>query len=532
MKEIIFDEKARQSILRGVEVLSKAVKTTLGPSGRNVVIEHVSGSPTVTKDGVSVAKQIELDDPFENIGAQLIKEVSSKTNDIAGDGTTTATVLAEAIYKEGLKNVTAGANPILLQRGINKASNALTEQLSKNAKPVKSSKDINQVALVSANWDIEIADLITEAMERVGKDGTITVVGGNGYESSLSVVEGMEFNQGFLSPFFITDQDRQICDFKDSYILLYENKISSMKEVLPVLQMVAKTKKPLLIICDSIDGDALSTLVVNNNRGTIQSVAIKAPNFGDNRKNIMEDIACLTGGKYICQGSNLSLESITLDDLGVAEGIVVSENDTTIFKGGGDPSVIKQRVQNLRNRIQSMEVSHDRSFLQTRLAKLTSGVAIISVGAKSESEMSERKDRVDDALHATRSAVEEGIVAGGGVALIRAFQDIRKTFYDHATSEDEKTGMGIVAKAIEAPLKQLVLNAGREGALVVSEVQKQPPEFGYNVLDDTYVNMVDSGIVDPKKVTRSALQHACSVAGLLLTTECIITKSNVTEINI
>ena len=537
-KDLIFDEEARKSILKGVTTLAKAVKTTLGPSGRNVVIEHVNAPPTVTKDGVSVAKVIHLENPFENIGAQLIKEVSSKTNDIAGDGTTTATVLAESIYTEGLRNVTAGANPIHLQRGINKASKVLTDELANLAKPVRNKEDIRQVATVSANWDTEIGDIIADAMDKVGNDGTITVEEATGIHTELSVVEGMQFDSGFLSPYFITDMSRQRCYFKNCYVLICERRISNMNEMLPILEKVAKDKKPLLIIADDIDGDALSTLVVNNNKGTIEIAAVKSPSFGDNRKLVLEDIAVLTGGCVVNESNGLTLESLDLNQLGRVKSVTVDRSSTTLVNGAGSKESVEARANVIREQVENTN-GIETSFHQDRLAKLTSGVGVIRVGAATESEMKERKDRVDDALHATRAAVAEGVVTGGGTALIKAFQNCKDHYWEQASNEDEKIGMGIVARAIEAPLKQIVNNAGRKGDVVVGKVKasqkntggyhvleegynRDDKNIGYNVLTDEYVDLYKVGVVDPKKVTRSAIQHACSISGLLLTTDCII----------
>lgn len=523
-KQLKFDEKARQSLLKGVEQLAAAVKATLGPAGRNVILDKKFGSPNVTKDGVTVAKEIELENPYENMGAQLIREVSSKTNDVAGDGTTTATVLAEAIYKEGLRNVTAGANPISLQRGILKGAEAIVKQLAEISKPVSDSKEIAQVATVSANWDAEIGDIIAEAMDKVGKDGTITVEEAKGIETTLDVVEGMQFDKGYLSPYFVTNPDNMECSLENALILIHEKKISNLKDMLPLLEKAAKTGRPLLIIAEDVEGEALATLVVNKLRGTLNIAAVKAPGFGDRRKAMLEDIAILTGGKVITEDLGIKLESVEIDDLGSAKRIVISKDDTTIVEGEGGSEAITGRVGQIRRQIEETSSDYDREKLQERLAKLAGGVAVMHVGAATETEMKEKKDRVEDALHATRAAVEEGIVPGGGTALIRAFTKCSESdCCDLAANEDEKTGMGIVARAIEAPLRQLAANAGREGALIVDKVKDADGNIGYNVATDEYVDLIEAGVVDPTKVTRSALQHAASIAGLLLTTECLIT---------
>ena len=519
-KQILFDEAARQAILRGVSKLSKAVVATLGPKGRNVVIDKKFGSPTVTKDGVTVAKEIELEDPFENIGAQMVKEVASKTSDIAGDGTTTATVLAEAIYREGLKFVTAGANPIGIQRGINKAVEAAVEQLGKISKKVKDKEEIKQVAAVSANWDFEIADKIADAMDKVGKDGTITVEEAKSIETTLEVVEGMQFDKGYLSPYFVTSADTMEAKLEDPYILIYEKKISNLKDLLPLLEKAARTGKPFLIISEEVEGEALATLVVNKLRGTINVCAVKAPGFGDRRKAIMEDIAVLTGGKFITEDLGIKLETVDLTDLGRAKSVIVDKENTTIVEGAGKNSEIQGRVNQIRRQIEETTSDYDREKLQERLAKLAGGVAVINVGAATESEMKEKKMRVEDALHATRAAVEEGIVAGGGVALIRTIPAIDTV---KPANEDEAIGVSIVRRAVEAPLRALALNAGVEGSVIVDQVKKSKGNEGYNVATGEFVDLVKAGIVDPKKVTRSALQNAASIAGLLLTTEAVIT---------
>ena len=523
-KQLLFDEAARQGLLRGVEKLARAVKSTLGPAGRNVILDKKFGSPTITKDGVTVAKEIELDDTYENMGAQLIREVSSKTSDIAGDGTTTATVLAEAIYKEGLRNVTAGANPISLQRGILKASEALVKELQSISKPVKNTKEIEQVATVSANWDSEIGGIIAEAMDKVGKDGTITVEEAKTIDTTLDVVEGMQFDKGYLSPYFITDPQTQDCTFDDALILIFEKKISNLKDMLPLLEKVAKAGKPLLIIAEDVEGEALATLVVNSMRGTLKAAAVKAPGFGDRRKAMLEDIAVLTGGTFITEDLGIKIEGLGIKELGSAKRISIGKEDTTIIEGGGKSKEIQGRVSQIRNQIEETTSDYDREKLQERLAKLAGGVAVINVGAATETEMKEKKARVEDALHATRAAVQEGIVPGGGTALVRA-QSVLNTaaaLKKLKLKGDEETGVAIVERAIEAPLRQLAANAGREGALIVENVKKSTTK-GYNVATDKYEDLIKAGVVDPTKVTRSALQNAASISGLLLTTECLIT---------
>jgi chaperonin GroEL len=519
-KQLQFDEAARQALLRGVEKLARAVKATLGPAGRNVILDKKFGSPTITKDGVSVAKEIELDDPYENMGAQLIREVSSKTSDIAGDGTTTATVLAEAIYKEGLRNVTAGANPISLQRGILKATEAIVAQLKVISKEVNDTKEIAQVATVSANWDSEIGRIIAEAMDKVGKDGTITVEEAKGIETTLDVVEGMQFDKGYLSPYFVTNAETMEVSLDNAYLLINEKKISSLKDMLPLLEKVAKTGRPLLIIAEDVEGEALATLVVNKLRGILHIAAVKAPGFGDRRKAMLEDLAILTGGKVITEDLGIKLEGVELSDLGTAKRVTITKENTTIVEGAGASEAITGRVNQIRRQIEETTSDYDREKLQERLAKLAGGVAVINVGAATETEMKEKKARVEDALHATRAAVEEGIVPGGGTALIRA----QAAIGDLGLSGDEKTGAGIVSRAIEAPLRQLAANAGREGALIVENVKTNKAGHGYNVATDTYEDLIASGVVDPTKVTRSALQNAASIAGLLLTTEALITE--------
>ncbi len=519
-KQLLFDEAARHALLRGVEKLAKAVKATLGPSGRNVILDKKFGSPTITKDGVTVAKEIELECPYENMGAQLVREVASKTSDIAGDGTTTATVLAEAIYKEGLKNVTAGANPTSLQRGINKAVEAIVAELARISVKVTDRKEIAQVATVSANWDTTIGEIIADAMDKVGKDGTITVEEAKSIETSLDVVEGMQFDKGYLSPYFVTNAESMEVSLDNPYILIYEKKISSLKDLLPILEKVAKTGRPLLIIAEDVEGEALATLVVNKLRGTLQIAAVKAPGFGDRRKAMMEDIAILTGGRCITEDLGIKLDSITLEDLGKTKRITIDKESTTIVEGEGASADIQGRVNQIRRQIEETTSDYDREKLQERLAKLAGGVAVINVGAATETEMKEKKARVEDALHATRAAVEEGIVPGGGVALIRA----QKVLDTLKLTGDEEIGLQIIRRAIEAPLRQLADNAGQEGALIVSEVKKRKGNEGYNVATGEYVDLVKAGVVDPTKVTRSALQHASSISGLLLTTEAVITE--------
>jgi len=520
-KQLIFDEAARQSLLLGVEQLSRAVKATLGPKGRNVVIDKKFGSPTVTKDGVTVAKEIELEDACENMGAQMVREVASKTSDDAGDGTTTATLLAEAIYREGLKFVTAGANPIGIQRGIQKAVEASVVQLARITRKVKDKEEIKQVATVSANWDTTIGEIIAEAMEKVGKDGTITVEEAKSIETTLEVVEGMQFDKGYLSPYFITNAEAMETKLEDAYVLNYERKISSLKELFPILEKVAQSGKPLLIIAEDVEGEALATLVVNKLRGTFKVCAVKAPGFGDRRKAMMEDLAILTGGKFISEDLGIKLESIGLEDLGRAKSIVVDQESTTLVAGCGKPGEIQGRVNQIRRQIEETTSDYDKEKLQERLAKLAGGVAIINVGAATETEMKEKKARVEDALHATRAAVEEGIVPGGGVALIRCLSVLEGL---KLQDEDEQIGVNIVKRAIEEPTRVLAENAGMEGSVVVQEVKRRKGNEGYNVATNEYEDLIKAGVVDPKKVTRAALQNASSIAGLLLTTECLITE--------
>ncbi|MDP3071876.1 MAG: chaperonin GroEL [Opitutaceae bacterium] len=519
-KQLLFDEAARQKILRGVELLSRAVKVTLGPKGRNVVIDKKFGSPTVTKDGVTVAKEVELPDPYENMGAQMVKEVASKTSDAAGDGTTTATVLAESIYKEGLKNVTAGSNPIFLKRGIDKAVEAAITELARISKKVNDREEIRQVATVSANWDTEIGDIIADAMDKVGKDGTITVEEAKSIQTTLDVVEGMQFDKGYLSPYFATNAEAQEAVLEDAYVLIHEKKIANLQEFLPLLQVVAKSGKPLLVIAEEVEGEALAALVVNKIRGTINVCAVKAPGFGDRRKAMLEDIAILTGGRCITEDLGIKLENLAISDLGRAKRIVVDKENTTIVEGSGKSSDIQGRVKQIRRQIDETTSDYDREKLQERLAKLAGGVAVINVGAATEAEMKEKKARVEDALHATRAAVEEGIVAGGGVALLRCAKAI-----DGVKLEgDEAIGAQIVRRAIESPIRMLCANAGVEGAVVVGQVLAGKGNFGYNVATGEYEDLVKAGVVDPTKVTRTALQNSASIAGLLLTTECMITE--------
>ena len=518
-KQIKFDADARQKILAGVEKLSAAVTSTLGPSGRNVILDKKFGSPQITKDGVTVAKEIELPDPFENMGAQMVKEVASKTNDVAGDGTTTATLLAEAIYREGLKNLTAGANGMALKRGIDKATAAVTEAIAKLSKKVKSADEIAQVATLSANGDEEIGKMISEAMDKVGKEGTITVEEAKTLESSLDVVEGMQFDKGYLSPYFVTNAEAMECELENPFVLLFEKKISNLQDMLPLLQAVAKSGRPLMIIAEDVEGEALATLVVNKLRGTFQVCAVKAPGFGDRRKAILEDIAILTGGKLISEDIGIKLESVTVDMLGRAKKVVVDKDNTTIVEGLGKAADIKARVEQIKKQIEETTSDYDREKLQERLAKLAGGVALIKVGAATEAAMKEKKDRVDDALHATRAAVEEGIVPGGGVAYLRAQKAVEALDLEG----DEKVGANIIARAIEAPLRKLVDNAGLEAALVIANVKKATGTNGYNVRTGEYCDLLKAGVVDPAKVTRSALQNAASIAGLLLTTDCMVT---------
>ncbi|WP_028892450.1 chaperonin GroEL [Tenacibaculum sp. 47A_GOM-205m] len=519
-KDIKFDVDARDGLKRGVDALANAVKVTLGPKGRNVIISKSFGAPHVTKDGVSVAKEVELEDELENMGAQMVKEVASKTNDLAGDGTTTATVLAQAIVKEGLKNVAAGANPMDLKRGIDKAVTAITEDLAKQSKEVgDSSEKIKQVAAISSNNDAVIGNLIAEAFGKVGKEGVITVEEAKGTDTYVDVVEGMQFDRGYLSPYFVTDADKMIADLENPYILLFDKKISNLQEILPILEPVAQSGRPLLIVAEDVDGQALATLVVNKLRGGLKIAAVKAPGFGDRRKAMLEDIAILTGGTVISEERGFSLENATLDLLGTAETVTIDKDNTTIVNGSGDEAQIKARVNQIKAQIETTTSDYDREKLQERLAKLAGGVAVLYVGAASEVEMKEKKDRVDDALHATRAAVEEGIVAGGGVALVRAKKVLETIATDNL---DETTGIQIVNRAIEAPLRTIVENAGGEGSVVINKVLEGNQNFGYDAKSETYVDMLEAGIIDPKKVTRVALENAASVAGMILTTECAL----------
>ncbi|WP_332027858.1 chaperonin GroEL [Kaistella sp.] len=520
-KEIKFDIESRDALKRGVDALANAVKVTLGPKGRNVVIEKSFGAPHVTKDGVSVAKEIELEDRVENMGAQMVKEVASKTNDIAGDGTTTATVLAQAIVREGLKNVAAGANPMDLKRGIDKAVTAVVENLKSQSQAVgDSSEKIKQVASISANNDDTIGTLIAEAFGKVGKEGVITVEEAKGTDTTVDVVEGMQFDRGYQSPYFVTNPEKMVAELENPYILLVEKKISSMKELLPVLEPVAQAGKSLLIISEEVEGEALATLVVNKLRGSLKIAAVKAPGFGDRRKAMLEDIAILTGGQVISEERGFTMENATLDMLGTAEKVTIDKDNTTIVNGAGEESLIKGRVSQIKAQMESTTSDYDREKLQERLAKLAGGVAVLYVGAASEVEMKEKKDRVDDALHATRAAVEEGIVPGGGVALVRAISAINV----EGSNLDETTGIKIVKRAIEEPLRQIVANAGGEGSVIVAKVAEGSGDFGFNAKNDEYVNMYEAGIIDPTKVVRVALENAASVAGMLLTTECVITE--------
>jgi chaperonin GroEL len=518
-KQIVYGEHSRQAILRGVNQLADAVKVTLGPKGRNVVLDKKFGSPTITKDGVTVAKEIDLKDPLENMGAQMVREVASKTSDIAGDGTTTATVLAQAIYREGAKNVVAGANPMDIKRGIEKAVETITAALKKMAKPV-SGNMVAQVGTISANNDETIGKIIAEAMDKVGKDGVITVEEARTLETSLEVVEGMQFDRGYLSPYFVTDPERMEVVLENPVILIHEKKISSMKDLLPVLEQVARLGRPLLIIAEDIEGEALATLVVNKLRGTLQAAAVKAPGFGDRRKAMLEDIAILTGGRAITEDLGIKLESIKLDDLGKAKKVTIDKDNTTIVEGGGSSAAIEGRVKQIRAQIEDTTSEYDREKLQERLAKLVGGVAVIKVGAATETEMKEKKARVEDAMHATKAAVEEGIVPGGGVALIRA----GRALLGMKLEGDQQIGVNIVARAIEEPMRWIASNAGHEGSIVVQKVREMKDEEGFNALTDKYENLVQAGVIDPAKVVRSALQNSSSIASLLLTTEALVSE--------
>ncbi|MBU1121472.1 MAG: chaperonin GroEL [Candidatus Omnitrophota bacterium] len=517
-KQIIFNEDARKAILRGVELLARAVKVTLGPKGRNVVIDKKFGSPTITKDGVTVAKEIDLEDPYENIGAQLVKEVAEKTSDLAGDGTTTATVLAEAIYKEGLKNVAAGANPMGLKRGIDKAVEVVVAELKKFSKPVKDKKEIAQVATIAANNDIQVGELIADAMDKVGKDGVITVEEAKSMATTLDVVEGMQFDQGYLSPYFATDTEKMECVLDDPYILIQEKKISNLKDMLPLLEKIARAGKPLVIIAEDVDGEALATLVVNKIRGTFSCVAVKAPGYGDRRKAMLEDIAILTGGKAITEELGLKLENVSLEDLGRAKRVKVDKETSTIVEGAGKTSDLQGRINQIKNQVEATDSDYDREKLQERLAKLAGGVARINVGAATETEMKEKKARVEDALHATRAAVEEGIIPGGEVGLLRSIPAVVALKLDG----DEAIGARIIEKALQEPLKQLVSNAGFEGAVIVEQLKKEKTNMGFNAQSNKIMDMFEAGVIDPTKVARTALQNAASIASLLITTEAVI----------
>ncbi|MBJ6119981.1 chaperonin GroEL [Pontibacter sp. BT310] len=525
-KNITFDADARGKIKAGVDKLANAVKVTLGPKGRNVIIDKKFGAPTITKDGVSVAKEIELKDAIENMGAQLVKEVASKTADQAGDGTTTATVLAQAIYTAGIKNVAAGANPMDLKRGIDKAVHAVVENLRQQSKKIENSSEIAQVGTISANNDAEIGKMIADAMDKVGKDGVITVEEAKGTETEVKTVEGMQFDRGYLSPYFVTNAEKMEADFDNPFILIYDKKVSTMKELLPVLEQVVQTGKGLVIVAEDVDGEALATLVVNKLRGSLKIAAVKAPGFGDRRKAMLEDIAILTGGTVISEERGYKLENATLDYLGKAEKVIIDKDNTTIVNGGGQKDDIVARINQIKSQMESTTSDYDKEKLQERLAKLSGGVAILYIGASTEVEMKEKKDRVDDALHATRAAVEEGIVAGGGVALIRALDALNNIDVYNA---DEQTGVSIIKTALEAPLRTIVANAGGEGSVVVQAIREGKADFGYNARDDRYENMFAAGIIDPTKVTRLALENASSIAGLLLTTECVVSEEPAEE---
>ena len=520
-KQLLYNDEARRKILSGVEQLSRAVKVTLGPKGRNVVLDKKFGAPTITKDGVTVAKEIELKDPYENMGAELVKEVASKTSDTAGDGTTTATLLAEIIFREGIKNVTAGANPMALKRGIEKAVEKVIEELRKLSKPInaKDKKEVSQVASIAANNDHDIGDLIAEAMTKVGKDGVITVEEGKASKTELEVVEGMEFDQGYLSPYFVTDAERMECVLEEPYILIHEKKISSMKDVLPLLEKVAKMGKPLVIISEETEGEVLATLVVNKLRGTLQCAAVKAPGYGDRRKAMLEDIAVLTGGKAITEDLGIKLENVKLEDLGRAKRVKIDKDNTTIVEGAGKTTDITGRIAQIKKQVEDTDSDYDKEKLQERLAKLAGGVAVINVGAATETEMKERKARVEDALHATRAAVEEGIVPGGGVALLRCMQTLENVKFPG----DEQIGVEIIRRSLEEPIRQIANNAGLEGSVVVNRVKEEKTNVGYDAEKDRYADMFQSGIIDPTKVTRTALQNAASIASLMITTETIVT---------
>ncbi len=521
-KQILYSTDARSAIMRGVDQLAEAVKATLGPKGRNVVIDKKFGSPVSTKDGVTVAKEIELKDPFENMGAQMLREVASKTSDVAGDGTTTATVLAQAIFREGVKNVTAGANPMDLKRGIDRAVEVVVEEVKKLSRPTKDKKEIAQVGTISANNDPTIGDLIAEAMEKVGKDGVITVEEAKSMDTSLDIVEGMQFDRGYLSPYFVTDAERMEANLQDAYILLNEKKISNMRDLLPILEQIAKMSKPLVIIAEDVEGEALATLVVNKLRGTLQCASVKAPGFGDRRKDMLRDIAVLTGGNVISDDLGIKLENITLNDLGRAKRVTIDKDNTTIVEGAGAAEDIEGRVKQIRTQVEETTSDYDREKLQERLAKLVGGVAVINVGAATESEMKEKKARVEDALNATRAAVEEGVVPGGGVAYLRSLPALEKL--EAELEGDQRIGVRIVKRALEEPLRYIASNAGAEGSIVVQRVRDMKINEGYDAASDTYGDMLEKGIIDPTKVTRSALQNAASIAGLLMTTEALVTE--------
>ncbi len=519
-KIIKFDEEARRSILKGVQILANAVKVTLGPKGRNVILEKKFGAPTITKDGVTVAKEIDLEDKFENVGAQMVKEVASKTSDVAGDGTTTATILAEMIYREGLKTVTAGANAMEVKKGIDKAVDVVIDALKKISTPIKGKTEIFQVASISANNDELIGNKIADAMEKVGKDGVITVEEAKGTETTVDVVEGMQFDRGYLSPYFITNPDRMECVLEDVYILLYEKKISAMKDLLPILEKVAQKGRPILIIAEEVEGEALATLVVNKIRGTLQCCAVKAPGYGDRRRAMLEDIAVLTGGKLISEDIGIKLENVQMSDLGQAKRVVIDKENTTIVEGSGKKTDIQARIAQIKNEIQETKSDYDREKLQERLAKLAGGVAVLNVGAATEVEMKEKKARVEDALHATRAAVEEGIVPGGGVALVRCIPELERL----KLPGDQQIGVEIVKRALEEPARQLAQNAGKEGSVVVEQIKKEKGNVGLNLFNDKFEDMVEAGVIDPTKVVRSALQNAASIASLLVTTEAVVVE--------
>jgi chaperonin GroEL len=522
-KDIVYREDARSAILRGVNALADAVKVTLGPKGRNVILDKKFGSPTITKDGVTVAKEVDLKDPMENLGARMVREVASKTSDVAGDGTTTATVLAQGLYREGIKNVTAGGNPMALKRGIERAVGVVVEELKKLSKPVKG-KMIAQVGTISANSDETIGNIIAEAMEKVGKDGVITVEESKSMDTLLEVVEGMRFDRGYSSPYFVTDPERMETVLEDPYVLIYEKKISSMKDLLPVLEKIAQQGRPLLIIAEEVEGEALATLVVNKLRGTLRVAAVKAPGYGDRRKAMLEDIAILTGGKAITEDLGIKLESLKIEDLGRAKKVVIDKENTTIIEGSGKARDIEGRVKQIRTQVEETTSDYDREKLQERLAKLVGGVAVIKVGAATESEMKEKKARVEDAMHATKAAVEEGIVPGGGVALLRTIPALEKAAQEEVASHDERVGVEIVRRAVEEPLKWIATNAGKEGNIVVAKVREMEPEVGYNAQTDRFENLIEAGVIDPTKVVRSAIQNASSIAALMLTTEAVVAE--------